>query len=159
AVTDQSNTCPSPDLAEGLAAEMAAAWRRGERVPVEEYLGRHPELLDSAEGAVRLVYEEVCLRQEFGEEITAAAVLRRFPQWANELAVLLDCHRLVRTPLATPQFPEVGEALGDFRLTAELGRGRQARVFLATQPTLADRPVVLKVTPRRDREFLSLARL
>src|SRR5205814_6838537 len=51
------------------------------------------------------------------------------------------------------------KSLGDFRLLAELGRGRQARVFLARQGTLADRPVVLKVTPRQDREFLSLARL
>src|SRR5262249_12782777 len=41
----------------------------------------------------------------------------------------------------------------------ELGRGRQGRVFLATQPALADRPVILKLTPRDDREHSSLARL
>jgi eukaryotic-like serine/threonine-protein kinase len=150
---------PATDPAERLAAEMADAWRRGERRPAEHYLERHPELLDPPEGAVRLIYEEVCLRQERGEEVAAEELLGRFPHWADELAVLLDCHRLVRTRLAPPQFPEVGETLGDFRLLAELGRGRQGRVFLATQPTLADRPVVLKVTPRQDREFLSLARL
>jgi serine/threonine protein kinase len=61
--------------------------------------------------------------------------------------------------MTPPQFPEIGESAGDFVLLAELGRGRQGRVFLATQPTLADRLVVLKVTPRHDQEFLSLARL
>jgi serine/threonine protein kinase/tetratricopeptide (TPR) repeat protein len=138
---------------------MAAAWRRGECLPAEYYLGRHPELLDLPERAVRLVYEEVCLRQERGEDVAAEELLRRFPRWAEALAVMLDCHRLVQERLAPPAFPSAGESLGDFRLIAELGRGTHGRVFLATQPTLADRPVVLKVTARQDREFLSLARL
>jgi tetratricopeptide (TPR) repeat protein len=42
---------------------------------------------------------------------------------------------------------------------AELGRGAQGRVYLATQPALADRPVVVKITPLRGREHLTLARL
>jgi serine/threonine protein kinase/Tfp pilus assembly protein PilF len=148
-----------PDLVERLALEMTSAWRRGDRAPAETYLARHPELLDNAEQAVRLVYEEVCLRQECGEEVAADELARRFPRWAGELAVLLDCHHLMRSRLPPPVFPAVGESLGDFRVVAELGRGAQGRVFLATQPALADRPVVLKVTPRGAREHLSLARL
>ena len=61
--------------------------------------------------------------------------------------------------MAAPHFPVVGDTLGDFRLIGELGRGAHGRVFLAAQAGLADRPVVLKVTPQHDREFLSLARL
>jgi serine/threonine protein kinase/Tfp pilus assembly protein PilF len=147
------------DLEDSRLAEMTAAWARGERLPAEHFLGRHPELIDQPEEAVRLIYEEVCLRQERGEEVPTEELGRRFPRWARELAVMLDCHRLVEARLAPPDFPGVGESLGDFRLIRELGRGTHGRVFLATQPTLADRPVVLKVTPRQDREFLSLARL
>ncbi len=44
--------------------EMVAAWRRGERPLAEEFLARHPELGEDA--AIRLIYEEVCLRQEAG---------------------------------------------------------------------------------------------
>src|SRR5207244_12851253 len=47
----------------------------------------------------------------------------------------------------------------DFLLLAELGRGVHGRVFLASQPSLADRPVVLKLTPCDASEHLSLARL
>jgi serine/threonine protein kinase/Flp pilus assembly protein TadD len=148
-----------PDPVDGLAAEMAAAWRRGERLPAEDWLARHPELLDRPEEAVRLVYEEVCLRQEHGEEVTAEELARRFPRWSAELAVLLDCHRLMQSGLPPPAFPAVGESLGDFRIVAELGRGARGRVFLATQRALADRPVVLKATPRGACEHLSLARL
>jgi serine/threonine protein kinase len=42
---------------------------------------------------------------------------------------------------------------------AELGRGAQGRVYLATQPALADRPVVLKLTSCNGREHLALAQL
>jgi serine/threonine protein kinase/Tfp pilus assembly protein PilF len=149
---------PPSDLALRLAAEMARRWRKGERPPAEEFLRRHPELLDQAEAAVELVYEEICLRQELGEETTAAAVLARFPQWRPQLEVLLECHRILE-PAAAPHFPAAGESFGDFDLLAELSRGAQGRVFLATQASLAGRAVVLKFTPCRGQEHLSLARL
>jgi tetratricopeptide (TPR) repeat protein len=138
---------------------MAAAWARGERLPAEHYLARHAELLESSEAAVRLVYEEACLRLERGEEVAAEELGRRFPRWAGELAVMLDCHRLMQSRFAPPQYPNPGDVLGDFHLLHELGRGTHSRVFLACQPALADRPVVLKLTPRQGDEFLSLARL
>src|SRR6478735_8026141 len=103
------------DLVDRLAAEMAAAWRHGDRQPAEAYLGPHPELLDRPEEAVRVVYEEVCLRQECGEDVAADDLIRRFPRWAAELTVLLDCHRLLQSRLVPAQFPAVGESLGDFR--------------------------------------------
>ncbi len=61
-------------------------------------------------------------------------------------------------PIA-PAFPREGEVLAGFRLVRELGRGAAGRVFLAVQPSLADRPVVLKITPRGREEHLALARL
>ena len=56
-------------------------------------------------------------------------------------------------------FPTAGEEFGEFRLLRELGRGGAGRVFLATQPLLSDRPLVVKLTPRTGDEHLSLARL
>ena len=58
-----------------------------------------------------------------------------------------------------PPLPVAGEALGEFRLLTVLGRGVRGSVFLAVQPGLANRPVVLKITPRKGHEHLSLARL
>jgi serine/threonine protein kinase/tetratricopeptide (TPR) repeat protein len=138
---------------------MIGRWRRGERPLVEEYLARHPELAKQPEAAIDLIYEEFCLRQEHGSQLPPDDLVRRFPQWRTELLVLLDCHQLFEPPPQAPRFPVVGETVGDFRLLAELGRGIQGRVFLASQPSLADRPVVLKLTPLAGREHLSLARL
>jgi tetratricopeptide (TPR) repeat protein len=155
---------PSPAALEALAArlveELAAAWHDDRRPPAEEFFARHPELLASPAVASQLIYEEICQREEAGQAGAAAQVVARFPQWREELEVLLDCHRLLQRPeLAGPAFPEAGEALGDLRLARELGRGARGRVFLAAQPSLAGRPLVVKVTAREGNEHLSLARL
>jgi serine/threonine protein kinase/Flp pilus assembly protein TadD len=142
-----------------LAEELGRRWRAGERPVAEEYLARHPELLDRPEAAIELIYEELCLRQEHGEKVDGAELLRRFPQWGKQLRVVIECHRFLEAPAASPCFPAPGESLLNFGLLAELGRGAQGRVFLATQPALADRPVVVKLVPRSGREHLSLARL
>jgi serine/threonine protein kinase/Flp pilus assembly protein TadD len=150
---------PAGSLATQQVDEMVAAWRRGERPMAEEFLARHPEL--SVDAAIRLIYEEVCLRHEVGMSVAPDEVARRFPQWRQELEALLDFHRLIEAkPRATaPTFPEAGESIAGFRLVFELGRGAAGRVFLAVQPSLADRPVVLKITQRGRAEHLALARL
>jgi serine/threonine protein kinase/Flp pilus assembly protein TadD len=146
-------------LAARLVGEMIQRWRQGERLLPEDFLARHPELWEHPEAAADLIYEELCLRQEYGPEVPVEQVLRRFPQWRPQLEVLFDCQRVLGPRRAAPRFPEAGESLGDFLLLAELGRGAQGPVFLASQLSLGDRPVVLKLTPRETHEHLSLARL
>jgi len=135
---------------------MAAAWARGEQITVEELLKQYPEL--STEKAVRLVYEEVCLRREAGEQVVTAEVTTRFPQWKAELELLLSCDRLLWPLSRATDFPEVGEQLGPFRLLSELGQGASGKTYLAVEPALADRLVVLKIIPGDQEEHLSLAR-
>ena len=147
-----------------LTREMRRLWHAGERTPAEALLARRPELAQCPEAAVDVVYEEYCLREAAGETGVEQDLLLRFPQWAGPLRVMLDCHRRVLAPdQDEPAFPSAGERLGDFQLLAEIGRGARGRVFLATQPSLADRPVVLKVVPLDGAgggcEHLSLARL
>ena len=60
---------------------------------------------------------------------------------------------------ATARMPEAGDEFAGFRLVRELGRGAFGRVFLAEQPELSDRQVVLKVTLDARAEVKALARL
>jgi serine/threonine protein kinase len=146
-------------LVERLAADLVRRWQLGERPLAEEYLDRHPQLWAQPEAATELIFEEICLRREAGQELPAENFLRRFPQWREQLAVLLDCHHALQRSEQTAAYPTAGEVLGEFRLLAELGRGVHGRVFLATQAALADRPVVLKFTARGSGEHLALSRL
>jgi serine/threonine protein kinase len=146
-------------LALQLADEMGERWRRGERPCAEDFLARYPRLRQQPQAAVRLVYEEICLRDDVGEQMSADEFMRRFPEWRDEIQVLLECHQLVQPASATARMPEVGESLGPLRLLAELGRGALGRVFLAEEPQLAGRLVVVKVTPSDGREHLLLSRL
>ena len=57
----------------------------------------------------------------------------------------------------TIRYPMPGEVFCSYPLLAELGRGAIARVFLARQPDLAERLVVLKVTERKTLEADNLA--
>jgi serine/threonine protein kinase len=146
-------------LASQVAAEMIQAWRGGRRLGVEEWLSRHPTLRGQRDAVLRLVCEELCLRREASLAIDADDFARRFPEWSREIQALLECQRILE-PEDTPGNGPVADArLRDLRIVTELGRGGQGRVFLATQPQLADRPVVVKITPRRGYEHLSLARL
>jgi len=146
------------DLAGQLVRELARRWRGGERLQVEEFLQRYPELLRERDAVVRLIYEEFCQRREHGAEQPIDEFRRRFPEHGAALSLLLKDPALgvVEAP---PGLPEVGDELGEFRLLSELGRGAVGRVFLAVQPALADRPMVLKVTPADGEEHLCLARL
>jgi serine/threonine protein kinase/Tfp pilus assembly protein PilF len=142
-----------------LGEEMVRRWQGGERPLVEEFLARHPHLAEQPSAVVDLLYEEINLRQRYGEQASWSDLAARFPRWEEPLRLLLDCHQLLGEEARPPSFLEVGETLGDYLLLAELGRGALGRVFLATQQSLADRLVVLKVVPLHGREHLSLARL
>ena len=128
-----------------------------------------------------MVYEEFCLLEEDGQAPEAADFLARYSALAEPLRRVLDIHGLIGSatvsnsmispsssvsvsPAATDSasrvvFPEAGQTIGGFYLVEELGRGAFARVFLARERQLADRPVALKVSRRGSREPQALARL
>src|SRR5438552_359007 len=72
-------------LAAKLVGEMIQRWRLGECLLPEDFLARHPELWEHPEAAADLIYEELCLRQEYDREVPLEQVLRRFPQWQPQL--------------------------------------------------------------------------
>lgn len=162
--TDNYQGCEPQDASPGslstvgrLAEDMVIRWRDGERPITETYLDRFPHFRNCAEAVLELIAEELALREEYREPTCLADLNRRFPQWSAQIRALVQCQSTLGTQATL--FPAVGEDLGDFHLVSELGRGSHARVYLAEQPSLGNRKVVLKLGPAAGREHLSLARL
>jgi eukaryotic-like serine/threonine-protein kinase len=156
-----------------LRADMTLRWDAGEKVEAQWYLDRYRDLGEDT--IVALIYEEFCLREEDQENPDPADYVARYSQVAVALGRVLEIHELVGsgtapttlsfssstngTVTAARSFPEAGQTIADFVLVEELGRGAFARVFLAKERELADRPVALKVSRRGSREPQTLARL
>ncbi len=155
-----------------LRADMGLRWENGEKVGAQWYFDRYTDLGEDT--IVALVYEEFCLQEEDDQHPDPSTYLARFPQVAASLGRVFQIHDLVGSgaastafPLSTLDgagtgggaFPEAGQTIGGFFLVEELGRGAFARVFLARERQLADRPVALKVTRRGSHEPQTLARL
>ncbi|HEV8062406.1 MAG TPA: protein kinase [Gemmataceae bacterium] len=152
-------TASTPDGTAELAARMVQSWRDGERFLAEAILNERPTLWNDPEAALELIYEELCLREEWAVPATLDELRRRFPQWQAQLEVLFRYQRLLTTNAEETRFPGPGETIGEFLLIAEMGRGAHGRVFLAGQPSLGGREVVLKIVRKHDGEHLRLARL
>ncbi len=146
-------------VVERCARDMVVRWADGARPLAEEYFDRHADLWQHPDAALELLAEELALRDEYGLPATASELETRFPRWQPQVQALFNCHRVLSPELAPPAFPNPGDWLGDFHLQRELGHGAHGRVYLATQPLLAGRAVVLKVSPDSGGEHLSLARL
>jgi serine/threonine protein kinase/Tfp pilus assembly protein PilF len=149
-----------------LRSDLVLHWKAGQRRPLEWYRDGYPELDD--ESLVALIYEEYCLREEAGEAPEPAEYKARFPEVAGSFQEVLEIHELigrVAAPAARgagqdgARLPEAGQMIAGFRLVEELGRGAFARVYLAEERHLADRPVALKVTRAGSPEPQTLARL
>src|SRR5262245_43372107 len=137
---------PPADLVAVLRVDQRERWRRGERVPAEAYLQRHPRLLADAEAVLDLVYGEFVMREQLGEEPAADEYLRRFPAHEARLRRLFAVDRalLAPPPAAAAPPPAVPAAIGKYPVVSVLDRGGQALVYRAVHPTL-QKDVVIKL--------------
>ena len=148
-----------------LAEAIKRRWRQGEPPNLNGVLASHPELQRCRSVVLNLAYAEYRTRLQAGEPIDAETFARRFPSLERSLYLLIEVHGLLshdpelQLLQESDSWPEAGTRFLQFDLTAEIGRGSFGRVFLATEPALGGRQVVVKVAPHGGGEAEIIGRL
>ncbi len=147
-------------------AEQQTDWAADCPAPPKHDLERRPTDPKADADAASLLVGEIFRRREQGEQPIVDDCENRSPDPGRALGDLVRYQDLIRSlgggrqPSACRlRLPTEGEELFGFRLRRPLGSGAFARVYLAEQPDLACRQVVLKVSATEGSEHHTLARL
>lgn len=155
--------------AELLRVDLQFSWDRGSPNSLGDYQRRFPRIMSDRGNRADLAFEEYRMRRIAGEHVDPLEYENTYQISTIDWPKTNDSTVRVRSQFAptvhtgsTRQVdvhPEAGDRFADFELLCELGTGAFSRAFLAEQPGLANRSVVLKVTPTKNSEAQQLARL
>ncbi len=165
ATTSPARAAPPSRRRRSFSSVAQAVWRRREWDDLRAYLDAHPEVAGDPDLVCDLAYEDYCRRVAAGEDVDRGAFCARFPECASALEEATGAHKAVdrwaelleACPVTV--WPEAGDTFQGFLLRRELGRGAFGRVFLAREPALGDREVVVKISAEGAVEADTLGRL
>lgn len=152
------------DWASELSA-LRARWQGDGKPDAAAYLAAHPRLAARRDVVLELAYEDFCLRRQAGTPIDPEAFCARFPSFRSDVRRVLEVQselerRVRQLDQAVPiRWPGPGDTVLGFVLQDEIGRGGFGRVFLAREPELGNRTVVVKLSPNGNEEAQTLGPL
>jgi serine/threonine protein kinase len=146
---------------QAVVTELLSAYPAGTPFDGPGLLAEHPELTNHRSAMLQLAYEDFCRRDNLGIAESPNAFAARYPKISRSLLFQLGAHRLIVELNAAEDknWPVAGQSWLGFHLLEELGRGAFSRVYLAREPALGDRLVVVKATSLGPNEACTLGML
>lgn len=142
-----------------LRVDLQYTWQSGAPIFVGTYRKLFPSLLTKKSNLAQLAYEEYRMRRLAGEQVdprdyksTFLIDVEDWPRLGDSTLATNSEQQSTyvgdRTPILAKPATKIqpGGQFGEFQLIGELGKGAFAKVYLARQPSLADRLVVVKIS-------------
>jgi serine/threonine protein kinase/Tfp pilus assembly protein PilF len=157
------NTAPTDFDLGSLVRERIDQWRAGAVPDTLALINEHPEIQRDKSLVLDLIFEEVSLKRQSGDTIVQSTVCERFPAYRGAIAHMLSVQEGLDPHFSADNerldWPQPGECFLGYDVVAHLGRGALARVYLAREPALGNRLVVIKVSLHGGREAEMLGKL
>ena len=155
---------PESSAPESMVREVIERWRGGARPDAAKFLSANPDVRERKSLAMDLIYEEYCLRNEAGETLVPSTFCQKFPAYRQSLQRLIDVHQFLDAQPEVVEekkwkWPEPGDSVLGFKIIQKLGEGAIAKVYLAQQPELGQRRVVVKISRHGATEAKLLGKL
>lgn len=157
-------------LHELIQIDLVMRWQRGQRICLEEYLEKFPELRSKPKQLPGLLFAEYCVRHEHGDKPHQSVYDVRFPELSVEVQRLIDEQRYktIAAPTSSPPSPTLAAVFATsvapvgqdgvlqvgagYRLLKRIGSGSFGEVWRAVAP--GGIPVAIKIIFRPiDHEF------
>jgi serine/threonine protein kinase len=155
---------PDSSTPDSLVRQVIERWRGGALPDAAGFLSANPAVRDHKSLAMDLIYEEYCLRHEAGETLVPSTFCQKFPTYRQSLQRLIDVHQFLDAHPAAEEekkwtWPAAGDSVLGFKIIQKLGEGAIAKVYLAQQPELGQRLVVVKISRHGASEAKLLGKL
>lgn len=123
-------------------------WDEGQPPDARAFLDQNPHLAADKKFVFHLAFEEYSFRRQRGETPEADSFSDKFPICKRSLAYTILANNFADSclELGETQWPEPGDSILGFEVIRELGSGSFARVYLAAEADLGNRPVVVKIS-------------
>lgn len=127
-----------------------------------DFFDRHPECARFKSVVLEVTLEEYVRRSCTSEQLAPSDIAAQFPEYHTAIARQIEVYQLLEDSSELgdlENWPEPGEKFLDLQVQELLGVGAFSKVFLATEPQLGDRQVVVKVCHGAAAEAAFLGRL
>ncbi len=167
----EDNSYPSV-VTELSRIDLEHGFNEGIEPDARRYVDLFPQVFENLHLLTQLAFEEYRLKRRGGNDVTGCEIGAKYnvegSRWptmklgSSDASVRRSVSRRFSKSDLAPRavhYPRVGDTFAGYPLVTRIGEGAFSRVFLARQPDLAGRLVVLKVTPLSTDESDRLASL